>query len=52
MPNDFTGSSRLHVLAEGSVTYPFLLQAYYDELLQGKTGRHDMKIKELKEKLV
>ena len=43
------------MLAEGSVTccvYPFLLQAYYDELLQGKTGRHDLKIKELKEKLV
>ena len=25
-------------------------QAYYYELLQGKTGRHDLKIKELKEK--
>lgn len=24
-------------------------QAYYEELLQGKTGRHDLKIKELKE---
>ena len=28
------------------------MQAYYDELLSGKTGRHDLKIKELKEKYV
>lgn len=25
-------------------------QVYYDELLQGKTGRHDLKIQELKKK--
>ena len=29
-----------------------VLQAYYDELMQGKTGRHDLKIKELKERQV
>lgn len=26
------------------------IQAYYDELLSGKSGRHDLKIMELKEK--
>jgi gas vesicle protein len=25
-------------------------KAYYDELLSGKSGRHDLRIKELKEK--